>query len=79
MSDDPIDILNRKGAFLQKFYVREIAETGWRVEEEFPVTLAVHRGESSELLMFSRDYFFELVNNVFRQTLITWKFVGKKE
>jgi hypothetical protein len=50
MSDDPIDILNRKGAFLQKFCVREIAETGWRVEEEFPVTLTVHKGESSEVI-----------------------------
>lgn len=60
MSDDPIDILNRKGAFLQKFNVKEIAETGWRVEEEFPVTLAVHRGESSEVIDVFSELFFRV-------------------
>lgn len=60
MSDDSIDILNGKGAFLQKFYVREIAETGWRVEEKFPVTLAVHRGESSEVIDVFSGLFFRV-------------------
>jgi hypothetical protein len=52
---DLIDILNRKGAFLQKFCTRKIVKAGWRIEEEFPVTLRVSKGASNEIIESTGD------------------------
>lgn len=49
------DRLNVDGVFLQKFCVEEIYKVGWKVEEEFPVTLGFSTGAKNEIYESTGD------------------------
>lgn len=58
---DPMDVLNKKGIFLQKFCGEKIHKAGWNVEEEFPVVLEFSTGKSHQIYESAGDIRANLV------------------
>jgi hypothetical protein len=50
-----VDKLNKEGVFLQKYCAKKIYEAGWKVEEEFPVTVKFPTGKTNEVYESTGD------------------------
>jgi len=50
-----IDVLNKRGVFLQKYCADKIRKAGWDVEEEFPVTLEISTEITHEIYESTGD------------------------
>lgn len=50
-----IDVLNKRGVFLQKYCADKIRKAGWKVEEEFPVTLEISTETTHEIYESTGD------------------------